>query len=94
MKCFLKIVVLTLLVIGSSPLWAFDIAAGKQLLEENCNSCHGSELYTRKDRMVTSRPGLTTQVKRCEQALGLTWFDDDVDNTAEYLNQKYYRFGK
>ena len=64
------------------------------MVNQNCTSCHGSELYTRKDRLVTSRPGLTKQVKRCELALGLTWFDDDIDNVAEYLNGKYYRFGK
>ncbi|MCP4287739.1 MAG: cytochrome c [Gammaproteobacteria bacterium] len=94
MKYMLVFFILTLAVISTGPLWAFDAAAGKQLVNGNCNSCHGSELYTRKDRMVTSRPGLNAQVKRCELALDLTWFDDDVGNAAEYLNQNFYHFGK
>lgn len=72
----------------------FDTAHGKQLVDENCYSCHGDEAYTRKDRRVVSRPGLTKQVQRCELALGLSWFDEDINNSAEYLNQKFYRFGK
>ncbi|MCB1752891.1 MAG: cytochrome c [Gammaproteobacteria bacterium] len=94
MKRTPHILILALTVAGSGPLWAFDLAAGKQLVNENCYSCHGSEVYTRKNRMVTSRSGLTKQVKRCELSLGLTWFDEDVDNAAEYLNQQFYRFGK
>lgn len=94
MKHVPHLLILTLAVIASSPVLAFDPAAGQQLVNDNCNSCHGTEVYTRKDRMVTSRDGLTTQVKRCELALGLTWFEDDVDNAAEYLNQQFYRFGK
>jgi hypothetical protein len=83
-----------LLAIASSQVRAFDVAEGEALVNDNCNSCHGSELYTRKNRLVTSRSGLTQQVKRCELALGLTWFDDDVNNAAEYLNQQFYRFAK
>lgn len=73
---------------------AFDIQSGKSQVTENCTSCHGSELYTRQDRLVTSRKGLTAQVQRCQLALNLNWFDDEVENTAEYLNQNYYKFNK
>lgn len=73
---------------------AFDIQAGKSQVTENCTSCHGSELYTRKDRLVTNRKGLSAQVQRCQLALNLNWFDDEVENTAEYLNQDYYHFNK
>lgn len=94
MKQLLQIFALCSTIVASTPAWSFDLMAGEQLVDENCNSCHGSELYTRKDRLVTSRSGLTNQVQRCELALGLTWFDEDVENAAEFLNQKYYRFDK
>ena len=71
-----------------------DLVHGKQLVDDNCYSCHGDDVYTRKDRRVTSRPGLSKQVQRCELSLGLSWFDEDVENAAEFLNQNFYRFGK
>ena len=71
---------------------AADLDKGKQLTDQNCVRCHGSELYTRADRRVTSLPGLHKQVRRCEQMLGLTWFDEDINNVAGHLNQQYYKF--
>ena len=62
------------------------------LVTEHCIKCHGSEVYTRPDRKVTSRDGLERQVRRCETALELTWFDDDIAGVAGYLNQQYYHF--
>ena len=71
---------------------AADVQRGHELVSTHCVSCHGSEVYTRPDRRVTSLPGLYKQVRFCEQNLGLRWFDDDIDNTATYLNQEYYKF--
>lgn len=77
----------------ASPSQATDIHKGKSLLDQHCVRCHGSEVYTREDRRVSSLPGLHKQVQRCEQMLGLTWFDEDINSTAGYLNQQYYKFG-
>lgn len=90
----LKITLFGLILLSTSQANAFDVAAGKQQLNESCTSCHGSELYTRNDRRVTSRKGLSAQVQRCQLALNLNWFDDDVENTAEYLNNEFYHFKK
>lgn len=91
---YLKSTLFSLIILSASQANAFDVAAGKQQLNENCTSCHGSELYTRNDRRVTSRKGLSAQVQRCQLALNLNWFDDDVENTAEYLNNEFYHFKK
>lgn len=76
---------------------AADPERGGQLHAQNCVSCHrsiiggdGSALYTREDRRVTSLAGLEIQVRRCENNLGLTWFDDQVADVVEYLNANYY----
>jgi len=89
-----KLIGLTALSLVSTAAGAadVDVAHGKALVDANCYECHRNEVYTRPDRRVTSRKGLTTQVQRCELALGLKWFEDDVESAAEYLNQQFYRF--
>ena len=82
----------SLLILASANTQAGDPEKGKQLNDKHCVRCHGSEVYTRPDRRVNSLPGLHKQVRFCEQNLGLTWFDDDIDNTATYLNLEYYKF--
>ena len=74
------------------PAGAADIEAGKQLVATHCYKCHGTEVYTRADRRVTTLPQLHSQVRRCELSLGLTWFDQDIENVADYLNKEFYRF--
>jgi hypothetical protein len=71
---------------------AADLSKGKTLVEENCVRCHASEVYTREDRRVSSLSGLQKQVQRCEQMLGLTWFDADILNVTAHLNHQYYKF--
>jgi len=64
-----------------------------ELYTENCTQCHGTEVYTRADRKVSSKDALETQVRMCEQNLGLKWFDDEIDSVATLLNKEYYKFG-
>jgi mono/diheme cytochrome c family protein len=82
-----------------APAFSADAAAGKALHQQHCIACHKrltngkpTSLYTREDRLVTSLDGLRTQVRRCEQNLELRWFNEDIDNVVEYLNQTYYHF--
>lgn len=78
--------------LNSAAALAADVQRGHELVETHCQRCHGSEVYLRADRRVSSLLGLKKQVQRCEQMLGLTWFDDDIENTTIYLNQEYYKF--
>jgi mono/diheme cytochrome c family protein len=80
------------LLAAASSVYAANPDEGKTLVSENCQSCHGDEIYTRPDRKVNSLDGLRKQVRRCELALGLQWFDDQIESTAVYLNGRFYRF--
>ena len=80
---------------------AADVDNGRALHQQNCVACHSSltdgtpdTLYTRPNRLVTTLPGLHKQVRRCEQNLGLRWFDDEISDVSEYLNKNFYRFEK
>lgn len=75
-----------------STSYAADMENGKQLHLANCVSCHDSAIYTRENRRVTSMPKLGQQVRMCRDMLGITWFDDEVDDVILYLNTNYYHF--
>lgn len=81
----------------SCVLWlqqaeAGDTNSGQHLVGKHCQSCHGSEIYTRENRRVQSKQQLASQVKRCELSLGLKWFDEDIEQVADYLNLQFYHF--
>jgi len=88
----LLILTTTCLLGAGIPLAAASADNGEDLHAANCTSCHNDSVYQRKDRRVTSMAGLKKQVQRCEQSLGLKWFDEDIDDVAAYLNSTYYHF--
>lgn len=79
------------LALGSvfSPLRANEAAS---LHDRHCAGCHDTGVYTRPERKMTSRAGLYRQVQRCELALGLQWFDDEIAAMTDYLDEHFYRF--
>jgi cytochrome c2 len=76
----------------SSSVWSADAENGETLHAENCVKCHDSSAYTRNPRRVNDLQQLGVQVRACKDNLGITWFDDEVDDVILYLNQKYYHF--
>lgn len=86
---FLSVLIFILL---PGTLLAADIDNGEDLHFEHCTGCHGDEVYTRADRKMKDLAQLGKQVRFCQNAVGATWFDDEVDDVIEYLNATYYRF--
>jgi mono/diheme cytochrome c family protein len=70
---------------------AADLALGKKLYSENCVKCHGAEKYSAPDRKVHSTSTLKTFVQGCATNLNLSWFEDEVDAVAAYLNKEFYK---
>lgn len=81
-----------LAVLPASILQAAEPDPGKQLHDQHCTQCHGSEVMTRKDRRVNNLQELGAQVRQCDSNLGLKWFDDDIEAVTQYLNQNFYHF--
>jgi len=90
--------IFTALVLASLTAHAADESTppnaerGKALHDQFCFECHQTDVYTRENRFVKSFPALVAQVRRCELTLGLQWFDDDIMNTATYINNDFYHF--
>ena len=71
---------------------AADIENGNDLHFEQCTGCHGSEVYAHAGRKMKDLAQLGKQVRFCQNAVGASWFDDEVDDVIEYLNATYYHF--
>lgn len=71
---------------------AADIENGDDLHFDNCTGCHQEEIYTQDNRNVQSMERLGLQVRFCKDTLELSWFDEDVADVVEFLNQNYYHF--
>ncbi len=76
--------------LGASPIAAAK--DGKALYEQNCQGCHGTEVFTRKDRRIKNKAALAAQVQRCNFALEKKLFDEDMAAITNYLNQQFYKF--
>lgn len=84
---------------AAKPYASGDAAAGKALVDKDCNGCHASRfdgdatrIYTRPDRRVKTPAQLAAQITFCSTQLSLSYFPDDEANVAAYLDREHYRF--
>ena len=88
----MKLVSIFLFIVLPGSALAADIDNGEDLHFEHCTGCHGEEVYTRDDWKMKDLAQLGRQVRFCQNAVGATWFDDEVDDVIDYLNSAYYKF--
>ncbi|MGB1801148.1 MAG: c-type cytochrome [Gammaproteobacteria bacterium] len=87
-----KLIKLLVLFSLSFSAQAVDIENGKKLHNEGCVRCHDETMYTREDRAINNFDELHKRIRNCEIMTDMTWFDEEIDDVAAYLNQTYYRF--
>lgn len=81
------------LLISAASMAQGNAANGQKLYTQSkCNQCHGTEVFTRKDRKVSNLKSLEAQVRRCDSNLNTNWFDDEIHDVTAYLNKQYYKF--
>lgn len=79
---------LTLLISNSS--FAGNPEAGKSLHDEaNCLKCHADQPYN--PAKTNTYEKLVAAVSFCNNNMNVGWFEDEVEDVAAYLNQKYYK---
>ena len=88
----MKTLLLMTLLLSSSAIFANE--EGKELHEESCMRCHGSEMYTRDNSRIQNHFDLRSQVSACANNLGTGWFPDEEKSVVDYLNGQYYMFKK
>jgi mono/diheme cytochrome c family protein len=65
---------------------------GQKLHAEKCSRCHGTEVYTRENRNVTSLESLKQQANGCNSMTGASLFPEEVRDIVHYLNSSFYKF--
>ncbi len=76
----------------STSKTAVDEDSGEGIHQASCSRCHGTEVYTRSDRKVTSLDGLGAQVRMCDSQLETQLFPEDMKKLTQYLNESFYKF--
>ncbi len=67
---------------------------GELLYETHCHACHGPEMHQRSHRIATDWGSLLAQVQRWESNTGLNWSQDEINDVANYLNERYYGYSE
>ena len=89
-KKFFPILLFILVVATSLPAAAeFDASSYH---DAKCMTCHGTEVYTRDNRRITSMTALEGQVARCDANLGTKLFPEDLALLVDHLNTNFYKF--
>lgn len=78
----------------SGRLLAADAARGELLYQNHCMVCHTSIVHVREQRKASSREEIRAWILKWQSHLGLDWEAGEVDDVAEFLNQRYYRLEK
>lgn len=65
---------------------------GQALYELHCIGCHTTQMHWRANRRATDWASLRAQVRLWQGNNQLNWSDDDIDEVARFLNERFYRF--
>lgn len=68
------------------------LVRGKLLYATHCIACHAVEIHWREKKLVNNWNSLKTQVYRWQEAAGLRWSEDDIEQVSAYLSTEYYHF--
>lgn len=75
------------------PVCAAAESEGQRLHDQQCLSCHGTNVYTRPNRKIHSLNQLKAQVGRCiKSAAKVDLTPEQATAVIQYLNKTFYHF--
>lgn len=84
---------------ADAPWDTVDAPRAKALHDKSCIVCHarqyggdGSRIYTREDRLLSTRQGLLQRVAVCNAQAKAGWSREQEAGVAAWLNRQYYHF--
>jgi len=88
-----------LLSLGAAAAVTADPKNGKKLHDQRCLACHvrqmggdGSQIYTRPEHLIKSLDALRQRIGFCVSQTNTSWFPEEQEDVAAYLNQQFYKF--
>ena len=69
-----------------------DKPRGQLLYETHCDVCHNTSVHNRNPRKADSIGKIKYFVTRWSNELKLNWSSSDINEVAQYLNSKYYKY--
>lgn len=66
---------------------------GELLYENNCKVCHTSIVHIRENHEAKSMADLRMWVRRWSDELKLDWSNEEIDDVAQFLAHRFYKFG-
>lgn len=78
--------------VDAAPFTKGDPKAGQALHDKSCVACHGTQVYSRKDRKIKTPAQLAARISGCNANTGAGWFPEEEQHVAAYLNLHFYQF--
>ena len=76
---------------GGAPCALAQDERARTLHDTYCQMCHGTQVYTRSDRLANDYDAVRGQVDRWQKNVKLNWSESDVDLVTGYLAERFYR---
>ena len=85
--------VLLLSVMAFSGVLQADMKEAQALFDDaKCMECHNTEDFKNRKDKVSNFHKLTKSVNACSSSTDTGWFEEENDDVARYLNNKFYHF--
>jgi hypothetical protein len=81
----------TILLALAVPAEALAQDNARTLHDTYCLMCHGTQVYTRAERIANDYAAVRDQVDRWQKNVSLNWSRADIDAVTAYLTEHYYR---
>jgi len=78
--------------LGAESMPPRDASRGELLYSTHCLACHSAQVHWRDKRLAKDRAGVQAQVRRWTGVVKAGWSDQDINEVARYLNERYYRY--
>jgi cytochrome c-type biogenesis protein CcmH/NrfF len=68
------------------------MSRGELLYRNHCIECHNQQIHWREARIAKDTIGIKQQVTRWQDAIGVQWTEEEINDVTRYLNRTYYLY--